>query len=95
MGGWLGGWTRRVTATLGRLLVVIATAVLCWCGSALLAAENAAAHRNACHRARSCPSDHATYRWRGLLCVSPNAAERTSAFTLIYVQDRHVYYCKR
>ena len=81
--------------TLGRLLVVTTTATLCWCGLALLPAENAAAHRNACHRARSCPSDHATYRWRGLLCVSPKAPERTSEFSLIYVYARHVYYCKR
>lgn len=89
------GLDAAVTVTLGRLLVVIATVVLCSCGVALFAAENAVAHRNACHRARSCPSDRATYKWRSLLCVSPNAAERTPAFSLIYVYARHVYYCKR
>jgi len=34
-------------------------------------ASATAEHRARCHQHHSCPSDHATYRWRGLLCVAP------------------------
>jgi hypothetical protein len=30
----------------------------------------AAAHRDPCHRAHTCPSDHHTYLWHGLSCTS-------------------------
>jgi hypothetical protein len=53
------------------------------------------AHRSGCHRWHSCPSDHATYRWRGLLCVAPYADERTSTFRRRVVYLGRTYYCKR
>jgi hypothetical protein len=40
------------------------------------AATPASAHRSGCHRWHSCPSEHASYRWHGLLCVAPYADER-------------------
>ena len=53
------------------------------------------AHRSGCHRWHSCPSDHATYRWRGLLCVAPYADERNSTFRRRVVYQGRTYYCKR
>jgi hypothetical protein len=58
------------------------------------AAGSASAHRSGCHRWHTCPSDHATYRWRGLLCVAPYASERNSTFRKRVVYDGRVYYCK-
>ena len=58
-------------------------------------ASPATAHRSSCHRAHSCPSDHATYRWRGLLCVKPTAYERNSSFRKRVVYAGRTYYCKR
>jgi hypothetical protein len=60
-----------------------------------LATQDAQAHRNPCHRVRSCPSDHAAYRWRGLLCVSPTSPRRTAAYREIWVYASRVYYCRR
>jgi hypothetical protein len=54
----------------------------------------ASAHRSGCHGAHSCPSDHATYRWRGKLCVKPNADERTSSFKKKVRYGGYTYYCK-
>jgi hypothetical protein len=59
------------------------------------AASPAAAHRSGCHRWHTCPSDHATYRWRGLLCVQPSADERNSTFRKRIVYLGRTYYCKR
>jgi hypothetical protein len=59
------------------------------------AASPASAHRSGCHRWHTCPSDHATYRWRGLLCVAPYADERNSTFRRRIVYQGRVYYCKR
>jgi hypothetical protein len=53
------------------------------------------AHRSGCHRHHTCPSDHATYRWRGLLCVKPSADERNSSFRKRVRYGGHTYYCKR
>lgn len=47
---------------------------------ALIAPAVAPAHHSRCHGAHSCPSDHATYKWRGKLCVKPSSDKRTSAF---------------
>jgi hypothetical protein len=55
----------------------------------------ASAHRSGCHRWHSCPSDHATYRWHGLLCVKSTADERSSAYRKRVVYQGLVYYCKR
>jgi hypothetical protein len=78
------------------VLLVILAAVVCLTVAVLAFAPNeAAAHKDRCHRARTCPSDHAKYRWHGLLCVSPNVRERNSSFRLMYVHATYVYYCKR
>ena len=72
-------------------LVVIALA--CWL--AMLAPGTASAHRDGCHAAESCPSDHATYRWRGLKCVKPTSEERTSAFKRRVVYAGLTYFCRK
>jgi hypothetical protein len=60
----------------------------------------ASGHRSGCHRSHTCPSDHATYRWRQpstgamLLCVAPYADERTSAFSKRIVYQGRTYWCK-
>jgi hypothetical protein len=70
-------------------------AALSLTGAASLVSTQAAAHRSGCHSHHTCPSDHATYRWRGLLCVKPGADEYTRSFwRVVYYQGRK-YYCKR
>jgi hypothetical protein len=56
---------------------------------------SASAHTSGCHSKHTCPSDHATYRWRGLLCVKPSADERTSRFRKRVRYGGRTYYCKR
>ncbi|MEJ7787438.1 MAG: hypothetical protein WKF96_21755 [Solirubrobacteraceae bacterium] len=55
----------------------------------------APAHRSGCHPKYVCPSDHATYKWRGKLCVKPTSNKRTSAFKTKVRYDGLTYYCKR
>jgi hypothetical protein len=61
----------------------------------------AEAHRSGCHRSHSCPSDHATYRWRQpstgqmLLCVAPYADERNSTFGTRVAYQGRTYWCRR
>ena len=62
---------------------------------AVASARPAAAHRSGCHSHHTCPSDHASYRWRGWLCVSPTADERTSLFRHRIVYAGRVYWCHR
>jgi hypothetical protein len=80
-------------------------------GAALFAAlafaavtpKQAQAHRNGCHAARTCPSDHATYRWRGRiagvtarwLCVHRFSDERNRTFNRRVRYGGRVYFCKR
>ncbi len=52
------------------------------------------AHRSGCHGAHSCPSDHATYKWKGKLCVKPSSDKRTSAFKKKVRYAGLTYYCK-
>jgi hypothetical protein len=54
----------------------------------------ATAHRSWCHSRHSCPSDHATYTWRGKLCVKPTAEERTRAFKKKVRYGGLTYYCR-
>jgi hypothetical protein len=54
----------------------------------------APAHRSGCHGAHSCPSDHATYKWRGKLCVKPSSDKRTKAFKTRVRYAGLTYYCK-
>jgi hypothetical protein len=58
-------------------------------------ASGALMHQSGCHRWHSCPSDHATYRWRGLRCVKPSADERNSTFRIRVRYGGLTYYCKR
>jgi hypothetical protein len=48
-----------------------------------------------CRQNRSCPSEHATYRWRGLLCVSRTSWKRNRTFTHRVVNAGKTYFCKR
>ena len=54
----------------------------------------APAHRSGCHSKHVCPSDHATYRWKGKLCVKPSSDKRTSAFKKKVRYAGLTYYCK-
>lgn len=84
---------RRLRFVLGILAMIGVAAA-----SASIVPGRAAAapmHLNGCHRWHSCPSDHATYRWRGLRCVKPSADERTSTFRMRVRYGGLTYYCKR
>jgi hypothetical protein len=80
------------------LVAVLAGALLALAVSLPRMAE---AHRSGCHRSHSCPSDHATYRWRQpstgamLLCVAPYADERNSSFGKRITYQGRTYWCKR
>ena len=54
----------------------------------------AAAHRSGCHGKHVCPSDHATYKWNGKLCVKPSSDQRTSKFKKKVRHAGLTYYCK-
>ena len=58
-------------------------------------AQSAGAHRAGCHTAHTCPSDHATYRWRGKFCVSPTSDKRTARFKTRVKYAGRVYWCRR
>jgi hypothetical protein len=68
------------------------------CAAALLFAGAGApvtsAHRSGCHSHHVCPSDHATYKWNGKLCVKPTSSKRTSAFKKKVRHQGLTYYCK-
>lgn len=71
------------------VVVCVAGAVLAGAG-----APAAIAHRSGCHSKRTCPSDHATYKWQGKLCVKPSSEKRTSAFNKKVRHGGLTYYCK-
>lgn len=73
-------------------LVAAVTAVAI--APALFVPAVAPAHRSGCHGAHSCPSDHATYKWRGKTCVKPSSAKRASAFKKKVSYAGLTYYCK-
>lgn len=62
---------------------------------AIAAAPTTSAHRSGCHSKHVCPSDHATYKWRGKLCVKPTSNKRTSSFKQRARYGGLTYYCKR
>jgi hypothetical protein len=64
---------------------------------ALVAAvpTSAGAHRSGCHRWHTCPSDHATYKWHGMWCVSPASGESRYGYPKRVVYGGRVYYCRR
>ena len=74
-----------------RLAAAIAAAAL---SPALIAPAAVSAHRSGCHSHHSCPSDHATYKWRGKLCVKPTSDKRTNAFNKKVRHAGLTYYCK-
>jgi hypothetical protein len=59
------------------------------------AAPAEASHRSRCHQSHTCPSDHATYRWRGLLCVKPKSDKRDATFTRRVKHAGLTYFCQR
>ncbi|HEY7621197.1 MAG TPA: hypothetical protein VH834_15575 [Solirubrobacteraceae bacterium] len=65
------------------------------CLSMLVPAGTAGAHRNVCHMHHACPSDHATYRWHGLLCVKPTSPKNDGSFHKRVRQGGLPYLCKR
>ena len=75
--------------------ITLFTIVLALALTATGTATAAPAHRNGCHVEHSCPSDHATYRWRGLLCVKPTSDERTSAFKRRVGYAGKTYFCRK
>ena len=74
-----------------RLVAAIAAAAVT---PALIGPAVATAHGSGCHSHHSCPSDHATYKWRGKLCVKPTSDKRTSAFKKKVRYGGLTYYCK-
>jgi hypothetical protein len=58
----------------------------------LAAAAGASAHRDPCHLHHTCPSDHHTYAWRGLLCTSyPDERLASDTTTVTYLG--RTYWC--
>lgn len=68
--------------------------LLAACLGALLVVPGAGAHRDPCHLHHTCPSDHHTYPWHGLLCTS-YADERVAADTRAVVVGGRRYWCHR
>jgi hypothetical protein len=82
---------RRIgSARAARVSLVGAEAV-----KAEAAIVNRASHRHGCHRWHSCPSDHATYRWRGMLCVKPSSPKNDGSFKRKVRYGGLTYHCKR
>ena len=73
---------------------LVAAAVAAAIAPALVVPAVAPAHRSGCHSRHVCPSDHATYRWQGKLCVKPSSDKRTSAFKKKVTYAGLTYYCK-
>jgi hypothetical protein len=84
------------------LALAVATAFAAF-ALAAVRLDQAQAHRHPCHRAHTCPSDHATYRWRGRiggvtarwLCVHSSSDERNRTFNRRVRYGGRVYFCKR
>lgn len=73
-----------------RVATALALAVLATAGSA----RAGTAHRDPCHGNHTCPSDHHTYVWRGLVCTSyPD--ERTPLDTTTVTVGGRTYWCRR
>jgi hypothetical protein len=77
------------------LLATFVAAAAVFGGLSTVSVEDASAHRSGCHRWHTCPSDHATYRWRGLLCVAPYSDKRNRTFRRKVVYQGRTYWCKR
>lgn len=83
------------------VLALLLVALFTLASSTGFGAGSALAHRSRCHQAHTCPSDHATYRWRSpttgirWLCVHRFADERNATFRKRIVYGGRVYFCKR
>jgi hypothetical protein len=79
-----------------KMLLCLAV-VACAFAAGQIVTEDASAHRAACHRLHTCPSDHATYRWgpKRLLCVKPTSDKRNATFKIRVRYAGLTYYCKR
>lgn len=77
-----------------RLHRLAIAAVVAAIGSTGLATSPVSAHRSGCHGKHTCPSDHATYKWQGKLCVKPTSNKRTAAFKKKVRHAGLTYYCK-
>lgn len=81
----------RAVAAVAATAAAAATAAMT---PALIVPSVAPAHRSGCHGAHSCPSDRATYRWRGMLCKSPkNGGNRSYGRRVVY--QGLTYYCRK
>lgn len=80
--------TRDCKTLIGRTSALAALAFL-------FASPTAEAHQSPCHRSHVCPSDHATYKWRGQWCVKPTSDKRTARFKTRVVFAGKTYYCHR
>lgn len=87
-----------------RLVLALAvTTLFAALAFAAITPNQAQAHRHSCHRAHTCPSDHATYRWRGRiglvranwLCVKPTSSKRNRTFNRRVRYGGYTYWCKR
>jgi len=62
---------------------------------AVISPAPSSGHRSGCHRWHTCPSDHATYRWHGWLCVSPASGESRYGYPHRVRYGGRTYYCRR
>ena len=74
-----------------KLAILIVTAVAALAGTA----APADAHFHLCHQVKSCPSDDATYRWRGLRCAVRSSDAFNASFKRRVRYSGRTYFCKR
>ena len=82
-------------ASMRLALLTLITSALLAVGVGPVAVDRASAHRHGCHRSHTCPSDHATYRWHGLLCVARYSDKYNSSFNRRVRYGGRTYHCKR
>jgi hypothetical protein len=73
-------------------LLVIPVLAAAFMGGSVTQAD---AHRASCHTAHTCPSDHATYKWKGMLCVKPSSPKFNASFKIKVRYANLPYRCKR
>jgi hypothetical protein len=79
-----------------RLALIGLTVIVALALAAVLDVGQGSAHRDPCHSAHTCPSDHHTYAWgpHALVCTS-YSDERRPQDTQIVVDQGRTYYCSR
>jgi hypothetical protein len=78
----------------GRIPARFAVVAVFASAAAVVPSGTAVAHRSGCHSHHVCPSDHATYRWRGLACVKPSAPENDGSYKKRVTYQGLPYRCK-